>query len=168
MSRDEGKAALWPNERTIVELEGVVPGYTRWSGLGGIVGIVLALTVPRVLNLGLVLGAISIVVVVSAVFLLVYYFIGRRLAARSKPPSETPYVTVVLTDKRLLLLDRGLGGEDPKLIEESQLRTVSTIRHEAAGALVPQLLGYVIKGTERREFEFRRTQPVKEFVEYFE
>jgi hypothetical protein len=167
VNRDVGKAVLWPNEQAIVELDGVVPGYTRWSGLGGIVGIVSALTVPRVLNLGFVLGALSIVVVISVVFLLVYYIIGRRLASRSKPPSETPYVTVLLTDKRLLLLDRGLGGEDPEVIEESQLRMVSTIRHEAAGAFVPQLLGYVVNGTERREFEFPRSQPVKEFVEYF-
>ncbi|MCP3999090.1 MAG: hypothetical protein GY722_29105 [bacterium] len=168
MSREQEKAVLWPNEQTIAELDGVVPGYTKWSGLGGIVGVVLALTVPRVFNLGLLLGAVSIVAVITVMFSLVYYVIGRRLAAQSKPPSDTPYVTVLLTDKRVLLLDRGLGGEDPKLIEEAQLRRVSTIRYEAAGMLVPQRLGYVIRGTEHREFEFPRSQPVKEFVEYFD
>ncbi len=169
MSREEAVGArhLRPNERTVVVLDGVVRGYTRWSGLGGILGIVAALTVPRVLQLGFVVGMISIVVVITIVFLLVYYVVGRRLAAKSTPPSETPYVTVLLTDRRVLLLDRGLGAEDPKLIEEASSNSISTVRYGSAGPLVPQRLGFVIKGSERREFEFPRSQPVKEFVDYF-
>jgi uncharacterized membrane protein len=158
---------LRPNERVIVELDGVVSGYTRWSSAGGLLGILAALTVPRVLSLGFWLGVISIVVVVTAVFLLVYYLVGRRLAARAAPPSETPYVTLVLTDKRMLLLDRGLGAEEPDLIEECSRDTVSTVRHGSAGPLVPQRLGYVIAGTERRELEFPRSQPVARLVEQF-
>ncbi len=170
MSRIEksGKDPLWPNEQTIVELDGVVPGYTRWSGLGGIVGIVTALTIPRVLNLGFVVGVISIVAVITIVFLLIYYVIGSRLAAGSRPPTESPYVTLLLTDRRVLLFDRGLGAEDPKLVEEALLTNVSTIRYGSAGPLVPQRLGYVISGSERREFEFPRAQPVKKFVRHFD
>ena len=158
---------LQKNERTIIELEGVVSGYTRWSGLGGIVGIVSALTVPRVLNLGFVLGALSIVAVVTIVFFLVYYVIGRRLAARSKPPAETPYLTLLLTDRRVLLFDRGLGGEDLTLIEDTLLDNIGTVRYGAARPLVPQRLGFVVNGSDRREFEFSRSQPVQEFVDHF-
>ncbi len=170
MGRDDSGANphLGPNERTVLELEGVVPGYTRWSGLGSLAGILLALAVPRALNLDFVLGVLSIIAVVTAVFLLVYYFVGRRLAARSTPPSETPYVTVMLTDRRILLLDRGLGAEEPKLIEQASSDNVGAVRHTRAGPLVPQRLGYVLNGTERREFEFPRSQPVGKFVKHFE
>ena len=168
MSKGSGTdRALWPNETVVVELDGVVSGYTRWSGLGGIGGILAALTVPRVFNLSFWVGIISIVVVVTAVFLLVYYLVGRRLAARSRPPSETPYVTLVLTNRRVLLFDRGLGGEDPVLLEECSRNDVSTVRYGPAGPLVPQRLGFVIGATERRELEFPRSQPVSQFVDEF-
>jgi hypothetical protein len=169
MSRSDDPIAgyLRPNERSIIELEGVVPGYTRWSGLGGIIGIVSALTVPRVLNLGFVLGALAIVAVITVFFMAVYYGIGRQLAKRCKPPTETPYLTVVLTDRRVLLFDRGLGGEDLKLIEETSTTNVSTVRYGAARPLVPQRLGYVVHGSDRREFEFARAQRVPDFVEHF-
>ena len=120
------------------------------------------------MNLGFWIGVVSIVAVVTVVFLLVYYFVGRRLAARNTPPTETPYVTVLLTDRRVLLLDRGLGAEDPELVEETSSDNVSTVRYGAAGPLVPQRLGFVIKGSERREFEFPRSQPVAKFVEHFD
>lgn len=167
MSSDDRLIAshLRKNERAMMELEGVVPGYTRWSGLGGIVGIVAALTVPRLLNLGFLLGALSIVVVITVVFFVIYYGIGRRLATRSKPPAETPYITVVLTDRRILVFDRGLGGDALKLIEESDINNIGAVRYGAAGPLVPQRLGFVVNGRDRREFEFPRSQPVREFVD---
>lgn len=170
MSRDDSAAAahLRPNERVLVGLEGVVSGYTRWSSAGGLLGIVAALSVPRFLGLGFWLGVLSIVVVVTAVFLLVYYFVGRRLAANSQPPSETPYVTVVLTDRRVLVLDRGLGAEEPVLLEECESRDISTVRYGKAGPLMPQRLGYVVGSSDRREYEFPRTQPVRDFVDRFE
>jgi len=159
---------LWPNERMVVELEGVVPGYTRWSGLGGIVGVIAALTVPRVFNLGFWIGALSIILVIAGVFMLVYYFVGRRLAERSRPPTETPYILLVLTDRRVLIFDRGLGSDDLKVVEEVPLRNVSTIRYTKAALLVPHQLGYAVAGRERREFEFSRHQPVGKFVDHFE
>ena len=158
---------LLPNEKTVVELEGVVSGYTRWSGLGGTVAIISALTVPRVFHLNFWIGALSIVAVVSAIFMLVYYVVGRRLAAQGRPPSETPYVLVLLTDRRVLLLDRGLGGDAPVLLEETSAHNVGAVRYGAAGALVPQRLGYVLNGNERREFEFPRSQPVRTFARSF-
>jgi hypothetical protein len=170
MGRDSSpvSAHLWSNERLAVELEGVVPGYTRWSGLGGIVGVVAALTVPRVFNLGFWVGAISIIVVIIGVFMLVYYFIGRRLAAQSRPPTESPYILVALTDRRVLVFDRGLGAEEFALVEDVPLRNVGNIRHAEAGLLVPQRLEYSVGGNERREFEFSRSQRVGEFVARFE
>ena len=161
-------AHLRPNERTVVELEGVVSGYTRWSSLGGLLGIVIGLSVPRIFRLGFWPGVISIVVVVTIVFLLVYYFVGRRLAARNEPSSESPYLTLVLTDRRVLVLDRGLGAEEPILLEENATTDLSAIRHQKAGLLLPQRLNYVLGANRRREFEFPRSQPVRKFVERFE
>lgn len=158
---------LEPGEEVSVALNGVVKGFTRWSGLGGIFGIVAALTVPRVLNLSFVVGAIAIVFVLGLVFLVIYYGGGRPLARRSSPPMSSPYLTVALTNRRVLLIDRDLGSDRPALVESVELRQVSTVRYGKAGALVPQRLGYVIDGTGRREFEFPRAEPVKKFVDGF-
>ena len=158
---------LWAREERIVELEGVVHGYTRWSSIGGLLGILAGLSVPRVFGLPFWIGIISIVVVVTVVFLLVYYFVGRRLAAQSKPPSESPYVTLVLTDRRILVLDRGLGAEEPILLEETPRADVSEVRHRRARPLLPHRLNYVVGSGERREFEFPRSQQVGKFARDF-
>jgi hypothetical protein len=158
---------LQPDETVVVSLNGVVKGFTRLSGLAGILGIVAALTVPRVLDLPFVLGVLTIVVVLGLVFLLIYYGAGRPLARRSEPPLSGPYLSLVLTDRRVLLLDRDLGSDQPELAESVDLRQVSTVRYGKAGALVPQRLGYVIDGTGRREYEFPRSEPVRDFVAVF-
>lgn len=160
-------AFLRPGEEVVVELDGVVTGYTRWSGLGSILGILLALSIPRMLELNFVAGAVIIVAVITAVFLVLYFVVGRRLASRAVPPMESPYLVVALTRQRVLVLDRGLGSDEPKLIEAASINDVGTVRYGRAGLLVPQRLGYVVGGTDRREFEFPRNQPVGRFVEHF-
>ena len=165
--RGPAAAFLSDGESLVVGLDGVVKGYTRWSGLGGIVGIVTALTVPRVLSLSFLLGAVVIVVVLLGVFGLVYVGAGRPLAQKHDPPLKSPYLTVVLTDQRVLLLDRPLGSDDPNLVEESKTVSISAVRYGAAGALVPQRLGFVIGAKKRREFEFARSAEVRKFVDYF-
>lgn len=158
---------LEAGEDLSVALNGVVKGYTRWSGLGGIVGIVVALTVPRVFELSFVLGAVSIVVVLGLAFAAIYYGAGRPLGRRNDPPLRGPYLTVALTNRRVLLLDRDLGSDQPELVEGVDLHQVSTVRYGKAGALVPQRLGYVIDGRGRREFEFPRSEPVRKFADKF-
>jgi hypothetical protein len=166
-SGDELSHLLGSGEEVAVSLNGVVQGFTRWSGLGGIFGIVAALTVPRLLNLTFVLGALVIVVVLGLAFLVIYYGAGRPLARRSEPPLSGPYLTLVLTNRRVLLLDRELGLDEPLLIEEVQLHQISTVRYGKAGPLVPQRLGYVVDGEGRRDFEFPRNEPVKKFIDVF-
>jgi hypothetical protein len=158
---------LGPGEALVVSLNGVVKGFTRLSGLGGILGIVAALTVPRVLDLPFVLGALTIVIVLGMVFLGIYYGAGRPLARRNEPPLSGPYLSLVLTNRRVLLMDRDLGSDNPELAESVELRQVSTVRYRKAGALVPQRLGFVIDGAGRREYEFPRSEPVRRFVEAF-
>ncbi len=158
---------LEPGESSMVVLEGVVAGFTRWSGLGGIVGIIVALSVPRFLNLSFIPGALAIIAVVTGVFVLVYFGAGRPLARRNDPPLQSPYLTLQLTNRRVLLLDRPLGSDLPTLVESTPSNDISTVRYGAAGALVPQRLGYVIRGTERREFEFPRAEAVQKFVDHF-
>ncbi len=77
---------LEPDESIVVQLNGVITGFTRWSGLGGIIGVVVALSVPRLLNLPFAVGMIAIVVVLGLVFALVYSFVGRPMARRNTPP----------------------------------------------------------------------------------
>lgn len=159
---------LCPNEKTIVELDGVVPGYTRWSGIGGIIGIVVALTIPRVLNTTFLVGLLVIVAVLVVAFGGVYLGMGRRLGRRAEPPLSGPYISLILTDSRLLLFDRALTAEQPLLVEVNDLAQVGAVRYERAGALTPQRLSYAIGGTEHRMFEFPRSEPVKKLVEAFE
>ncbi|MDJ0924629.1 MAG: hypothetical protein QNJ77_08710 [Acidimicrobiia bacterium] len=159
--------AIRPDETIVVELDGVVRGYTRWSGIGGVAGIVTALTVPRVFDLVFVAGLAAIVAVLIIAFLAVYYGAGRPLAARNEPPLSGPYLSLILTDSRVLLFDRALTLESPALVESTDIDDVGTIRYGSAGPLVPQRLGFVIRGVEHREYEFARAEPVKRFVEAF-
>ncbi len=158
---------LLPDEETIVELDGVVPGYTQWSSLGGLIGIVAALTVPRVFNMTFGVGLLAIVAVLVVAFGGIYLGAGRPLGRRSQPPLSGPYVSLVLTDSRLLLFDRALTAQQPLLVEVTDVAQLGAVRYERAGPLTPQRLGYAI-GTERREFEFPRSEPVKGFVAAFE
>jgi len=158
---------LQPGEAVVVSLNGVVKGFTRLSGLGGIAGIVAALTIPRVLELPFLLGGLTIVVVLGLVFLLIYYGAGRPLARRHEPPLSGPYLSLILTSSRVLLMDRDLGSDQAKLAESVDVRQVSTVRYRKAGPLVPQRLGFIIDGMGRREYEFPRSEPVRRFVEGF-
>lgn len=159
---------LWPHEATIVELDGVVPGYTQWSAIGGVIGIVVALTIPRVLDTSFVVGLLAIVAVLVVAFGGVYLGAGRRLGRRAEPPLSGPYMSLILTDSRLLLFDRALTAEQPILVEVNDLAQVGSVRYERAGSLTPQRLSYAIGRTEHREYEFPRSEPVKRFVEAFE
>lgn len=170
MSRRERRGVedhLRPNEERVVELDGVVPGYTRWSTIGGIVGIVVALTLPRILDIGFLLGLVVIVAVFLVTFGAVYYGVGRPLGQRATPPLSGPYVSLILTDSRLLLLDRALNADEPILVEDVPRGEVSAVSYSGAGLLKPQRLGYAV-GTDHREFEFPRSEPVKKLVSAFE
>lgn len=166
-SREPQVGPLRSGESVVVELEGVVCGYSRWSALGTIVGVLVALSIPRMLRMSFIVGVIVIVVVVTVAFLTLYYVVGRRLAATATPAMGSPYLLLALTSQRVLLLDRGLGAEEPQLIETAAIADVGTLRYDRAGWLRPQRLGYVIDGTDKREFEFPRGQPVSRFVEEF-
>ena len=158
---------LWKNEDVIVELDGVIAGYSRWSGVSGIGAVMLALVVPAAVEMSFIVGVITVVAIITTVFLGVYYIVGRRLATRGEPAMESPYIRVVLTNKRILVFDRGLGGDQPTLVEEAGLDHVSTVRYEPTTMLRPHRIRYVVEGTKRREFEFPRGQRVRTFAEYF-
>jgi len=169
--RDRAAAAtrlLEPGEELIVELDGVVPGFSRWSGIGGIAGVLLALSVPRLLDLSFLVGAVAIVLVLGATFLILYAVVGKPMAARHDPPLSSPYIALALTNRRVLLLDRALGGDASTLVEQSALRDISTIRHRPANMIAPHRLGYVVDGKKRRSFEFPRSERVGDFIERFE
>ena len=90
---------LEPGESVVVELNGTIPGFSRWSGVGGLIGIVVALSVPRVLHLSFLWGAVSIVGVMALGFLIIYRFVGAPMAARNEPAMSSPYLALVLTDR---------------------------------------------------------------------
>ena len=158
---------LEPGEVVEVELQGVVPGFTRWSTFGGHGGIVVALSVPRIFQLSFLVGILAIVAVMALVFLAIYYLAGKPLALRCEPATSSPYIAVILTDRRVLVLDRALGSDAPQLAEAAAVEDVSTVRHSLAGPVSPQRLDYVFRATERRHFEFPRSEPVDRFVNRF-
>ena len=163
----ESSGVLEPGEDVVVELNGSVSGFTIWSMLVSIAGISIALSVPRLLDLSFVTGLLAILAVLMGAFLVLYYVVGRPVARRGAPPTESPYVALVLTDRRVILLDRVLTAEAPVLVESAPVEEVSTVRHSKGGLLTPQRLGFAIRATERREFEFPRSEPVGQFVAVF-
>jgi hypothetical protein len=168
MSRREHRDAevhIRPDESVVVELDGVVPGFTRWSTVGGIIGIAVALIVPRVLSLPFLAGIVVIVVVLLATFGAIYYFVGRPMAEKCAPPMNGPYLSLVLTDKRLLVIDRALNSDQPELKESYPVEHIGMVQHERAGPISPQRLRYVVEGTDHRTFEFSRSEPVRKLVE---
>ena len=156
-----------PDESVVVELDGVVPGFTRWSTIGGIIGIFVALLVPRMIAMPFLAGILVIVAVLLATFGAIYYLVGRPMAARCTPPMSGPYLSLVLTDQRLLVLDRALSSDQPELKESTPLEQIGSVEYEGAGPLSPQRLQYVVDGTEHRAFEFSRSESVRELVEAF-
>lgn len=154
-----------PDENVVVELDGVVPGFTTWSTTGGIIGIFVALIVPRVLSMPFLAGILVIVAVLLGTFGAIYYLVGRPLAARCVPPMSGPYLSVVLTDKRLLVLDRALSSDQPELKEAASIDEIGTVKYERAGPISPQRLRYVVRGTDHRTFEFPRSEPVRKLIE---
>lgn len=167
MSRREPRDVeghIHPDETVVVELDGVVPGFTRWSTISGIIGISVALIVPRVLNLPFLAGIVAIVVVLLVTFGIIYSTVGRKFAARCIPPMSGPYLSLVLTDRRLLVLDRALSSDQPELKESAAVDEVGAVKYERAGPVSPQRLQYVVSGTEHRTFEFARSEPVRKLV----
>lgn len=168
MRRDTGEAPyLWRNEEVVVELDGVISGYSRWSGVSGVGAIFIALLVPSLLDTSFIVGAGIVVGIITSIFLGVYYLIGRPMAAKAEPPMESPYLRLILTNRRVLLFDRGLGGDGPQLLEEASIDDVSTVRFKSATMLQPHRLRYVIQGNKRRQFEFPRGQNASTFAGYF-
>lgn len=167
MSRREPRDVeghIHPDETVVVGLDGVVPGFTRWSTISGIVGISVALIVPRALNLSFLAGIVVIVVVLLVTFGIIYSTVGRQFAARCKPPMSGPYLSLVLTDKRLLVLDRALSSDQPELKEAAAVDEIRIVNYERAGPVSPQRLQYVLNGVEHRAFEFARSEPVRRLV----
>ena len=170
MSRREprdGEVHVRPDESVLVELDGVVPGFTVRSNLGGVGGIAVALLVPRVIPMPFFVGIVVIVAVLLATFGAIYYLVGRPLAAKCAPPMSGPYLSLVVTDKRLLVLDRALSSDQPVLKESSPLEQIDSVKYEGAGPLAPQRLHYVVGCTEHRTFEFSRSEPVRKLAEIF-
>lgn len=159
---------LRESERAVVVLRGVVPGFTRWSGVGGILSILVALTIPRMLRLTFLVGAIVVIVVLIAGFATIYMLAGRPLAAKNDPPMSSPYLLLVLTTDRVILLDRALGSQVPTLVESYERRTIGAIRRTSAGFLRPQQLAFNVNGVGRRQFEFPRNEKVAAFMDHLD
>ncbi|MFQ5554223.1 MAG: hypothetical protein ACE5GC_02485, partial [Acidimicrobiia bacterium] len=143
---------------------GVISGFSKWSSIGGGVSIAAALLVPQVLGLGLLAGIPVIIGVVTVGFLAVLWFVGRPMARRHDPALSTPYITLALTNRRVLLIERGTGREASVVIEETARRQVTNVAYSKGGWLTPHRLGYRVGKADRR-FEFPRVEQVGRLAE---
>ena len=153
---------LQDGEQTEGSVRGVIAGYSRWSAIGGGASIAVALFLPQALGLGLLAGIPILIGVITVGFLAVLWFVGRPLARRHEPPLATPYITIALTNRRVLLIERGTGREASVVIEETPRRNVTNISFTKGGWLTPHRLGYRA-GKAERHFEFPRMEQVATF-----
>ena len=158
---------LGAGEETDMSLRGVISGFSRWSAVGGAIAVSAALVVPQALGFGLLAGLVIVVVTITLAFLLILSVVGKPLAARHDPVLGTPYVTIALTSHRLLLIERGLGKELSKLVEETPRSQVSLVSYTKGGVLKPQRLTYRA-GKRERSFEFPRMERASLFAETLE
>lgn len=158
---------LREGEETEMSLRGVISGFSRWSAVGGAVAVSAALVVPQALGLGLLPGLGIVVIAITLAFLLILNAVGKPMAARHDPVLATPYVTIALTNRRLLLIERGLGRELSKLVEEAPRSHVSLLSYTKGGIIKPQRLSYRT-GSNERSFEFPRMERASLFAETLE
>ena len=127
------------------------------------IGIVVALSVPRLFDVPFLLGVVLIVLVLGVTFVVIYYGAGRPLGQRNQPPLTGPYLQLVLTDQRLLLFDRALGSPQRELVESHRRHSIVVTKHEKAGLFTPQRLEYRA-ASEERFCEFARSERVGKLV----
>ncbi len=154
---------LKKGERAEASVRGVIAGFTRWSSVGGGATIALALLVPQALGLNIVFGIITVIAIITLGFFVMLTFVGGPMARRHDPPLSSPYVTLALTNRRLLLIERGTGKEASSLVEECSRGSVSGVSFTKGGLVRPHRLVYETSSAERL-LEFPRMERVEQFA----
>jgi len=166
MARREAavETQLEAGEKLEASVQGVIEGFTTWSSLGGAVSVLIALTVPRAANLGFWTGAAAIVGIVVAGFVTVLLLVGRPMARRHDPRLTGPYVTLAVTTRRVLVLDRALGDSRDALAAAYCRSSVGAVRYRPGRLLRPHHLAFRAEGHDLR-FEFPRGEKVGDLSE---
>ena len=151
-------------ETVEASLRGLIAGYTRWSTIGSVVAVLIAFTLVSVLRLNFIVALMVLLVAIVAAFMGTLSVVGKPLARRHDPSLNSPYVSLAVTNRRVLLIEQGTGKEISTLAEETLRSQISHVEYERGGMLSPQRLRYRTHGDERA-FEFPRMERVALFVE---
>jgi hypothetical protein len=153
---------LRKNEDYVASISGVIAGYSRWTSIAGAVAVGLALIVPPALGLNFFFGLAILFAVLIAGFMALTALVGKPMAQRHEPPLTSPNITLAITTRRLLLIERGTGKVLSTLVEEAPTASVSAVEFTKGTLFTPHRLAYrVPAGT--RSFEFPRLERAAEF-----
>lgn len=155
---------LRDGETVDISLRGLIAGYTRWSTIGSIVAVMAAFIFVTLGRLSFFPALFVLLLAVVFAFLGTLSLVGKPLARRHDPPLNSPYVSLAVTNRRVLLIEQGTGREISTLAEETLRSQISHVEYERGGLLTPQRLRYRAGG-EERSFEFPRVERVAMFVE---
>lgn len=156
---------LEPGETPEVVLRGVIPGFTLWSIGAFAVVLGAGLVIPAAFDLNLGLSLIVLVIIVFGGLGGFLALVGKPLARRYDPPLGGPYVTLLLSDRRLVLLASGEGKELTMVAESvprGEVRVVSWKEGNFLG--VPHRLELETPNGSRK-FEFPSREKLGDLVE---
>ncbi len=113
--------------------------------------------------MNIVFGIITVIAIITVGFFVMLTFVGKPMARRHDPPLASPYVTLALTNRRLLLIERGTGKEVSTLVEEWSRGQVSGVSFTKGGLIRPHRLAYEAPSA-ARVLEFPRMERVERFA----
>ena len=154
---------LQTGESVEVSLRGLITGYTRRSTIGSTLAVVVLFVIVSALRLATLAALAALLAAIVGVFFLMLRFVGRPMARRNDPVLESPYIVLVLTNRRVLLIEQAAGGEISRLVEDSALGQISELDYVRGSILSPQRLTYRTS-LGKRSFEFPRVERVQQFV----
>ena len=155
---------LRDGETIQASLRGLIAGYTRWSTIGSMVAVILAFVLVSALSLHWAASLAVLIVAIVGAFAGTLAIVGKPLARRHEPPLSSPYVSLAVTNRRVLLIEQGTGKILSALAEESLRSQISHVEYERGGMLAPQRLRYRTQSGDR-SFEFPRMERVEAFTE---
>jgi len=158
---------LRKGEHIEATVRGAISGFSRRSAVAGGVAVLAAVIVPDLLRLNFLGGVLFIAAVITLGFMALLSLVGKPMARRHRPALSTPFITLAVTDKRLLLVERGAGPDASRLVEEVPRLQVQEVAYAKGGWLHPHRLGYATPDGQRR-FEFPRMERVAAFAEVLE
>ncbi len=101
---------------------------------------------------------------IVAAFMGTLTLVGKPLAKKHDPPLTSPYVSLAVTNRRVMVIEQGTGRELSRLVEDALRSQITHVEYVRGGMLAPQRLRFRTP-TGERSFEFPRMERVAGFAE---